>query len=156
MLGIPADARVNVTVRGFHIYAPPIIPLSTSESFDLTPNMKRWTSEKTENYLIKLAWWQREPNDLAGWGAHRRYRTGATIVSEKSGRVRTVLQNANTPMTTTSRTNFLKLMLQGERSTPEIGPDGIALQRGLRASLVNDTLSITGAMQALHVVGDQE
>jgi len=155
-LAIPAGARVNVTVRRIHVYAPPIVPMSNSELFDLTPNMKRWTSETTENYLIKLAWWQREPNDLVGWGTHRRYRTGATIIAEKSGRVRTVLQNTNTPIATTSRTNFLKLMLKGERSTPEIGPDGAELQRGLRASLENDTLSITGAMQALHVVGDQE
>ena len=155
-LGIPAGARVNVTVRRIHIYAPPIIPLHAGESFDLTPNMKRWTSETTENYLIKVAWWQREPNDLAGWGTHRRYRTGATIVAEKSGRVRTVLQNANTPMTTASRSNFLRLMLKGERAITEIGPDGVALQQGLRASLENDTLSITGAMQALHVVGDLE
>ena len=90
--GIPADARVTVTVRNTHIYVPPLLPKHTSEIFDLKPNMSRWTSVKTEHYLIKLAWWQREGNDLEGWGTHRRYRTGATIVAEKSGRVRAVLQ----------------------------------------------------------------
>jgi hypothetical protein len=126
------------------------------EPFDLTPNMSRLTSEKTEHYLIKLAWWQREPNDIVGWGTHRRYRTGATIVARKSGRVRAVLQNPNTTMTTASRSLFLGRMLQGEPATPALGPDGVALQGELRASLVNNTLSITGAMQALHVVGDIE
>ena len=47
------------------------------------------------------------------------------------------------------------LMLTGERA-PQVGPDGTPLQRGLRTSVKNNTLSITGAMQALHVVGDVE
>jgi len=155
-LRIPADARVTVTVRPTHIYTPPLVPRSTGESFDLKPNMSRWISETTEHYLIKLAWWEREANDLVGWGTHRRYRAGATIVAEKSGQVRAVLQNPHTELTATSRSTFLRRTLSGERTTPEIGPDGVALQRGLRASLENDTLTITGAMQALHVAGDLE
>jgi hypothetical protein len=152
--GIPATARVTVTVRKTHIYAPPLRFVG-HERFDLTPDMSRRTSAKTEHRLIKLAWWQREENDLNGWGTHRRFRTGATIVTDKSGRVRAFLQHQHTAMATASRSGFLRLMLTGER-TPQIGPDGVPLQRGLRASLKNNTLSITGAMQALHVVGDLE
>jgi hypothetical protein len=154
-LGIPADARVSINVRSTHIYAPPPVP-ALGESFDLRPNMSRLTSAKTEHYLIKLAWWQREANDILGLGTHRRYRTGATIVVTKRGRVRAFLHNPNTARTTTLRSQFLGRMLAGERATVGIGPDGVALQGGLCASLENDTLSIRGAMQALHVVGDVE
>ena len=150
--GIPATARV--TVRKIHIYAPSVRWVG-HERFDLTPDMSRRTSAKTEHLLIKLAWWQREENDVKGWGTHRRYRTGATIVTDKSGRVRAVLQQQYTKTAMSSRSGFLRLMLTGER-TPQVGPDGIPLQRGLRASVKNNTLSITGAMQALHVVGDLE
>jgi hypothetical protein len=152
--GIPATARVKVTVRTIHIYEPPL-RIPRHERFDLTPDMSRRTSAKTEHRLIKLAWWQLEENDLHGWGTHRRYRTGATIVTDKSGRVIAVLQQRHTATTTSSRSGFLRLMLTGER-TPQIGPDGIPLQRGLRTSVKNNTLSITGTMQALHVVGDFE
>lgn len=152
--GIPATARVNVTVRKTHIYESPVRWIG-HERFDLTPDMSRRTSAKTEHRLIKLAWWQREENDLNGWGTHRRYRTGATIVTDKSGRVRTVLQQRHAATATASRSAFLRLMLTGERS-PQIGPDGAPLQRGLRTSVKDNTLSITGAMQALHVVGDVE
>jgi hypothetical protein len=153
-LGIPAEARATVSVRNTHVYPPPLIPRSTGESFDLAPDMARWISKGTEHVLIKLAWWQREANDLMGWGAHRRYRAGATIVAEKSGRVRVVLRNASTLRAAASRSAFLARMLAGERVTPPVGPDGAPLQRGLRASLDGDTLFISGAMQALHVVGD--
>jgi hypothetical protein len=153
-LGIPAEARVTVTVRKIHIYTPPPLPKKTGEVFELKPDISKWTSANTEHYLIKLGWWQREPNDLEGWGTHRRYRTGATIVVEKSGRVRAFLQHRHTAMA--SRSNFLRRVLIGERTTLQIGPDGVALQRGLRARLENDTLAITGAMQALHVVEEFE
>ena len=155
-LGIPSGARPTVTVRRTHIYAPPLLPRSTSESFDLKPNMSRWTSAKTEHFLVKLAWWQREVNDLEGWGAHRQYRSGATIVIARDGRVRAVLQNRHAAMATSSRSDFLRRMLAGEGATPRVGPDGVPLQRGLRARIKGDTLSITGAMQMLHVVGDLE
>lgn len=151
---IPATARVTVTMRKTHIYAPRVRWIG-HERFNLTPDMSRHTSEKTEHFLIKLAWWQREENDVNGWGTHRRYRTGATIVTDKRGRVRAVLQQRHTETATTSRSAFLRLMLTGER-TPQIGPDGVPLQRGLRATLKNNTLSIAGAMQALHVAGDLE
>jgi hypothetical protein len=154
VFGIPATARVTVTVRKTHIYLPPLRFVG-HERFDLTPDMSRRTSEKTEHLLIKLAWWQREENDLNGWGTHRRYRTGATIVTDKSGRVIEVLQHRHTETETASRSAFLSLMLTSER-TAQIGPDGIPLQYGLRTSVKNNTLSITGAMQALHVVGDFE
>jgi hypothetical protein len=152
--GIPATARVTVTLRKTHIYSPPLRFVG-HERFDLTPDMSRRTSAKTEHRLIKLAWWQREENDLNGWGTHRRFRTGATIVTDKSGRVVAVLQQLHTATATASRSGFLRLMLTGER-TPQLGPDGIPIQRGLRTSVKNNTLSITGAMQALHVVGDFE
>jgi hypothetical protein len=154
-LGIPSGARPVVTVRAAHIYAPPLIPKTNSEPFDLRPDISRWTSAETEHRLIKLGWWQREQNDVAGWGTHRRYRTGATIITDKSGVVRTFLQHAHSATATSSRSSFLRLMLTGER-TPQIGPDGLLLQQGLRASLEGNTLSITGAMQALHVAGDFE
>jgi hypothetical protein len=155
VFGIPTGARVKLTVRKTHIYAPPLFPMS-HERFNLTPDISRKTSAKTEHYLIKLAWWQREANDIKGWGAHRRFRTGATIITGKNGRVRAVLQQQHTPTGMISRSDFLKKMLAGERATPQLGPDGMPLQGGLRASLKNNTLSITGAMQALHVVGDLE
>lgn len=152
--GIAPSARVTVTVRKTHIYAPPLRFIG-HERFDLTPDMSRRTSAETEHYLIKLAWWQREANDVEGWGTYRRYRTGATIVTDKSGRVRAFLQHRNTEMSAAARSGFLRLMLTGER-TPQIGPDGVALQRGLSATLKNSTLCITGAMQALHVAGEVE
>lgn len=155
-LGIPADARPTVTVRKIHIYTPPLLPRSNSEVFDLKPDMSKWSSAKTEHYLIKLAWRQREANDLEGWGAHRGYSTGATIVTDKSGSVRAFLQHQHTAMASASRSSFLRRMLAAERTTPQIGPDGVPLQRGLRANLENDTLSITGTMQALHIVGEFE
>ena len=150
--GIPATARVTVTVRKTHIYKPPLHFVG-HERVDLKPDMEERTPEETEHLLIKLAWWQREQNDLHGWGTHRRYRTGATIVTDKGGRVVEVLQHRHTATETASRSAFLRLMLTSER-TKQIGPDGIPLQRGLRATVKNNTLSITGAMQALHVVGD--
>jgi hypothetical protein len=153
-LGIPAEARATVSVRSTHVYTPPLIPRSTSESFDLKPDISRWVSAGTEHVLIKLAWWQRETNDLGGWGTHRRYRAGATIVAEKGGRVRVVLQNRTTPAAAASRSAFLGRMLADQPVRPPIGPDGAPLQRGLRVSLDDDTLFISGAMQALHVVGD--
>jgi hypothetical protein len=155
-LEIPSGADVRVTVRLTHIYEPPPIPRTTSESFDLTPDMKRWVSAKTENYLIKLAWEQHETNDLEGWGTARSYRTGATIVAAPDGRVRTVLHNRNAALSTRSRSRFLRRVLSGQRVTPMIGPDGAPLERGLRAELREGTLSITGAMQALHVAADIE
>jgi len=153
---IPSDAEVTITVRKMHIYQPPLTPFSTSESFDLKPNMSKFTSEKTEHNLIKFTWLQKESNDLEGWGTKRRYRSGATVVANMSGAVQTVLQLQHTPMTMSLRSGFLQKMLNGESATLQIGPDGVPLQRGLRANLVNETLSITGAMQALHVVGEFE
>jgi hypothetical protein len=155
-LGVPADARVKLILRKIHIYAPPLLPKSIGEGFDLKPDMSRLVSADTEHYLIKLAWWQREANEVEGWGKHRRYRSGATIVVEKGGRIRAVLQNRDAATATASRSGFLRLMLAGESRTPQIGPDGVVLRRGLRASLKNDTLSIRGAMQALHVAGGLE
>jgi hypothetical protein len=154
--GIPDDARVTVTVGTSHIYQPPLLPMSNSEVFELTPDMSRYTSKKTEHILIKLAWWQNEENGLKGWGSQRRYRSGATIVAEKNGTVRTVLRNLSTKMDTMSRSDFLKRMLLSENPKPQTGPDGELLQRGIRANLENDTLFITGAMQALHIVGETE
>lgn len=154
--GILPTARVRVTVRKTHIYPPPVAWIG-HERFDLKPNMSRRTSPETEHLLIKLRWWQREANDVAGWGTHRRYRTGATIVTDKHGRVLAVLQQQHAATATTSRSGFLKKMLAGESITPHVGPDGVPLQRGLRASIRNNnTLSITGSMQALHVAGDLE
>jgi hypothetical protein len=118
--------------------------------------MRRWVSAKTENYLIKLAWAQHETNDLEGWGTARSYRTGATIVAAPDGRVRAVLHNRNAALSTRSRSRFLRRVLSGQRVTPMIGPDGAPLERGLRAELREGTLSITGAMQALHVAADIE
>ena len=151
---IPDSARVKVTIRTIHIYEPPFF-VARHERFELTPKMSGRISEKTEHRLIKLAWWQREENDLNGLGTHRRYRTGATIVTDKTGRVIDVLQQGHTPTATSTRSRYLRLMLTGERA-PQIGPDGISLQHGLQTSVKNNTLSITGAMQALHVAGDFE
>jgi len=155
-LQIPPDAEVIVTVRRTHIYKPPLIPRTTSESFELTPDMKRWVSPDTENYLIKLGWAQRETNDVEGWGTTRSYRTGSTIIATPAGRVRAVLYNRNAARASRSRSRFLRRVLTGERLAPMIGPDGIPLERGLRAELRDGTLSITGAMQALHVAADIE
>jgi len=155
-LEIPSRTDVQVSVRRIHIYKPPPVPRTTSESFDLTPDMKRWVSPDTENCLIKLAWEQHETNDLEGWGTSRSYRTGSTIVATPAGRVRAVLHNRNAARSTRSRSNFLRRMLSGQRVAPMIGPDGIPLESGLRAELRDDTLSITGAMQALHVAAEIE
>ena len=155
-LAIPDGARATVTVIKTHIYAPPLLPRTNSEPFDLKPSMSRWTSATTEHRLIKIGWWQREQNDVAGWGTHRRYRTGATIVADKNGRVLAALQHPHTATATVSRSAFLKKILVGERAASQTGPDGMPLQQGIRASLKNNTLSIMGAMQALHVAGDPE
>ena len=126
--GIKPEAKVTVTVRPTHIYAPPPIPKSNSEPFDLTPDMSKFTSAKNEHYLIKLAWMELEPNEIEGWGTHRCYRTGATIVAETNGRVLVVLQNPHTERTRASCSQYLGLMLKGQRATPELGPVWVVLQ----------------------------
>lgn len=159
VLGIPADARVRVRVRKFRVYTPPLFPKRNDEVFNLKPDMSglRWAD--TDHYLIKLAWWQREANDIEGWGKHRCYRSGATIIvkrGKRHGAIGDILRLRHAATATASRSGFLRLMLAGESRTPQIGPDGVALWRGVRASLKNDTLSMKGAMQALHVAGGLE
>lgn len=148
VLGIPDDARVQVTVRRTHIYRPPLLPKSNSEAFDLKPDMARF--DRAPHDVIKIAWWQREPNDLGPrWGRQRRFRTGATIVVDGDANVVAALRNSHGAAAAGSRSRFLgRLIAAGPGS---VGPDGEPLQGGLRAALAGDTLSVSGALQALHV-----
>ena len=148
VLEIPEAARVTLTVRPTHIYRPPLLPKSNAEVFDLKPDMSPF--DRTLHHVIKFAWWQREPNDLgARWGRQRRYRTGATLVVDGDGRIVAALRNSHGGAAAGSRSRFLRRMIAS--STGSVGPDGTPLLGGLRATLDGDTLSISGALQALHV-----
>jgi hypothetical protein len=147
VLEIPEDARIAMTVRRTHVYRPPLLPMSNSEVFDLKPDMSRF--DRTPHHVIKIAWWQREPIDLGPrWGRQRRYRTGATIVVDGDGKIVAALRNSH-GAAAGSRSRFLRRMIAA--SPGSVGPDGKPLQGGLRATLDGDTLSISGALQALHI-----
>jgi hypothetical protein len=155
-LGIPADAHVVVTAREFHVYEPPLIPPS-GEVFWLAPQMKaRWQARENAHVLVKLAWHQLEPNEVASLGRRRRYKTGATIVIDRQGHVRAVLRNADSELQSRRRGAFLARLFADDpvAVAKRIGPDGRPLPGAVRASRRGDTLSIAGALQALHVAGD--
>ena len=148
VLEIPDEARVTVTVRRTNIYRPPLLPRSNTEVFDLKPDMSRF--EETPHHVIKIAWWQREANDLGPrWGRQRRYRTGATIVVDPDGKIVAALRNGHGATAAGPRSRFLRRMIAA--SPGSVGPDGKPLLGGLRATLDGDMLSISGALQALHV-----
>jgi hypothetical protein len=106
--------------------------------------------DQTPHHIIKIAWWQGEPNDLGPrWGRQRRYRTGATIVVDPDGKIVAALRNSHGAAAAGSRSRFLGRMIAA--SPGSVGPDGKPLLGGLRATLDGDMLSISGALQALHV-----
>jgi hypothetical protein len=154
-LGIPAGAHVSVTARTFPLYVPPLP--TPGETFPLTPAIKpQWMVPDGEHLLVKFSWHETEPNEVASWGRLRRYRTGATLVLDRRGRVRAMLRNAASALQSERRGAFLSRLFADDAAPLEtrIGPDGRPLEQGLRASLRGGTLSVSGAMQALHVAGD--
>ena len=142
-----------MTARAFHVYEPPLVPRS-GEVFWLAPQMKaQWQARENAHLLVKLAWHQIEPNEVASRGRQRRYRTGATIVVDREGRVRAVLRNADGELQSRRRGAFLaRLFADDSALAKRIGPDGRPLSGAVRASRRGDTLS-TGR-SALHVAGD--
>lgn len=156
-LQVPGDARVKVTIRPFHVYEPEIVVRSTDDVYKLTPKvLPEWIVPENEHFLVKFAWWYTERNDLSpAWGAGRRVRTGATIVIDRNGTVRALIRN-QPALQASSRSALLKRLCAGdlERPARRVGPDGAPLHDGPRATVRGDTLRIAGAMQALHVSGD--
>lgn len=154
-LDVPAGARVSVTARAFPLYEPPLP--RPGESFQLTPEIRPQSiTPGGEHLLVKLSWHETEPNEVTSWGRLRRYRTGATLVLDARGRVRALLRNGGGALQSERRGAFLARLLADDPAplATRIGPDGRPLEHGVRASLRGDTLSISGAMQALHLAGD--
>jgi hypothetical protein len=155
-LEIPDDARLSVRARTFHSYEPPFVPRA-GEVFLLNPEIKpEWRAPENEHLLVKLSWHEREPNEIASWGKFRRYRTGATVVLDRKGRIQFVLRNAGSLLQTRRRSDLLARLLADDSGAlgERMGPDGRPLLGAVHTALEGDTLSISGAVHLLHVAGD--
>lgn len=160
-LGIPPGAPVRMVCRLCDVYEPPLVPDERQgESFFLLPVLtRRQRAGRSKHLLVKLRWSSTEANDLGPvWGRVRRFSAGATLVLDPGGRVRAVLLAGADPRQRERRSGFLKrlLLCDGEAvNRRRKGPDGLPLQCALRTQVRGDTLSLSGAFQALHIVGDE-
>jgi hypothetical protein len=161
-LRIGPRTPVQVRCRLRDVYEPLLTPKrQQGESFSLRPVLSRRDRlGRAKHLVVKLGWWCKEPNDIgAAWGRARRYKAGATVVFDRDGQVRAVLRAGADPRQTEQRSDHLKRLLLADntRNGPvRLGPDGLPLQPALDARVRGGTLSVSGAFQALHVVGDDE
>ena len=140
------------------MYEPQLyLELRNGESFSLSPTLtSRERAGRSKHLIVKLGWWATERNDLgAAWGQKRRYRAGATLLIDREGEVRAVLLAGATPSQAQRRSKFLQRLLGDQKARRrQRGPDGVRLHQLIRTQLSANTLSVSGAFQALHIVQD--
>ena len=157
-LSVPDGVPVQMRCRLHDVYEPQLfLELRKGESFSLSPTLtSRERAGRSKHLMVKLGWWATERNDLgAAWGQKRRYRAGATLLIDREGEVRAVLLAGATPSQAQRRSKFLQRLLGDQTShRRQRGPDGARLQQLIRTQLSGNTLSVSGAFQALHIVQD--
>jgi hypothetical protein len=152
---------VRVESRLRDVYEPTLTPDQTKgESFSLTPVLTRRERAGRKKYvLVKLRWWCTEPSDLGvAWGHARRFKAGTTLVFDPEGRLGAVLRAGADARQAERRSCFLKRLLLADDAATNgrhLGPDGSPLLSAVRARLRGDTLSVSGAFQALHIAPDE-
>jgi hypothetical protein len=163
-LGIPTGKRICVFSRlqaggsqrlFYQIDQSEIIDLGPHKS---KPWLERPAGQSDKLLVIKVFWWDTEPNELGEqFGDMREFRRGATIVMDSNGAVRELLRCSQDETQSANRNEFLRgLAMTGGLLAPgrSIGPEGKNLQGYLHSTLRSGVLRVSGGFQALHIAED--
>ncbi len=113
-----------------------------------------WFREGASVYLVKVGWWEIEPNSLGPeFPGTREVKRGATVAIDASGKVHAVIRTGRVG-SSQGRDLFLgRLAAAGALVTPEkaLGPDGKPLRGLFTVDSTKGAMRLQGGFQALHV-----